>query len=215
MSMIDRSGVSDTRTPNDVASSADAILDAAEKLMADNGYAATSISAICRDSGLPVGSVYHHFGSKAGILAAVMERGTVRFYASLAAMVRENASPEQRLEQYYAHAPELLVGNTPYFKILHASLAGTDSDLLKRVYASNEHVAVRLAETIEPVARRAGVRDSSGLAIRLARFSATYAGGAMLAAGYEATRLSTEMAPLYGMVLLAIEAAAAADRAAV
>ncbi|MFJ8003943.1 TetR/AcrR family transcriptional regulator [Streptomyces fagopyri] len=215
MGLIDRGEDRETRTPTEAMSSADVILDAAEKLMSDNGYAATSISAICRESGLPVGSVYHHFGSKAGILAAVMERGTVRFYASLAGMVRENASPEQRLEQYYTHAPELLVENTPYFKILHASLAGTDSDLLNRVHASNEHVAVRLAETIEPVARRAGVRDSAGLAIRLARFSVTYAGGAMLSAGYETNRLYGEMAPLYGMVLMAIEAAAAADRAAV
>lgn len=205
--MLDSGG--STVQATEAASSAEAILDAAEKLMADHGYAATSISAICRASGLPVGSIYHHFGSKAGVLAAVMERGTVRFYASLASLVRENSSPEQRLEQYYAHAPGLLLDNTPYFKILHASLAGTDPDVLERVHASNQLVAVRLADAIEPVAERAGAPDPAGLAIQLARFSVTYAGGAMLSSGYEQTGLYREMAPLHGMVVMAIEAAAA------
>ncbi|MET8408498.1 helix-turn-helix domain-containing protein [Streptomyces sp. NPDC005195] len=208
MGMLDDGGTT-VQAGAEAASSAETILDAAEKLMADHGYAATSISAICRASGLPVGSLYHHFGSKAGILAAVMERGTVRFYASLAGLVRENASPEQRLQQYYAHAPGLLLDNIPYFKILHASLAGSDAEVLERVFASNEHVAVRLAAAIEPVAQRAGAPDPAGLAIRLARFSATYAGGAMLSSGYQRTRLHREMAPLHGMVLMVIEAAAA------
>ncbi|MGY5036105.1 hypothetical protein ACWC9U_35945 [Streptomyces sp. 900116325] len=103
-------------------------------------------------------------------------------------------------------------GNIPYLKILHGSLAGTDSDLIERMYTSNEHVAARLAKAIQPVAERAGVPDPPALAIRIARFSTTYTGGAMLSSGYEAARLYREMAPLHGMVLMAIEAAAAGGR---
>jgi AcrR family transcriptional regulator len=59
------------------------ILDATERLMAARGYAATSISDIRKACGLPPSSIYWHFGSKEGVLAAVMERGADRFFAAI------------------------------------------------------------------------------------------------------------------------------------
>jgi AcrR family transcriptional regulator len=59
------------------------ILDATERLMATRGYAATSISDIRKACGLPPSSIYWHFGSKEGVLAAVMERGADRFFAAI------------------------------------------------------------------------------------------------------------------------------------
>lgn len=59
------------------------ILDATERLMATRGYAATSISDIRKACGLPASSIYWHFGSKDGVLAAVMERGADRFFAAI------------------------------------------------------------------------------------------------------------------------------------
>lgn len=60
------------------------ILDVAESLMAKRGVAGTSISALTKESGLPASSIYWHFGSKDGVLIAVIERGAQRFFASLA-----------------------------------------------------------------------------------------------------------------------------------
>jgi len=51
--------------------------------MATRGYAATSISDIRKACGLPPSSIYWHFGSKEGVLAAVMERGADRFFAAI------------------------------------------------------------------------------------------------------------------------------------
>lgn len=59
------------------------ILDATERLMATRGYAATSISDIRKACGLPPSSIYWHFGSKEGVLAAVMERGAQRYFAAI------------------------------------------------------------------------------------------------------------------------------------
>ena len=59
------------------------ILDATERLMATRGYAATSISDIRKACGLPPSSIYWHFGSKDGVLAAVMERGAERYFAAI------------------------------------------------------------------------------------------------------------------------------------
>ena len=59
------------------------ILEAAHKLMAERGFAGTSISAVSRHSGLPASSIYWHFGSKEGLLASVAEDGAERFLRGL------------------------------------------------------------------------------------------------------------------------------------
>lgn len=51
--------------------------------MATRGFAATSISDIRKACGLPASSIYWHFGSKDGVLAAVMERGAERFFEAI------------------------------------------------------------------------------------------------------------------------------------
>jgi len=63
--------------------SREVILEATERLMSTRGYAATSISDIRKACGLPPSSIYWHFGSKEGVLAAVMERGADRFFAAI------------------------------------------------------------------------------------------------------------------------------------
>lgn len=59
------------------------ILEAARKLMAERGFAGTSLSAVSRRSGLPASSIYWHFGSKEGLLASVAEDGAERFLRGL------------------------------------------------------------------------------------------------------------------------------------
>lgn len=68
--------------PDQGARSREEILDAAERLMGTRGYTATSISVLARASGLPPSSIYWHFGSKSGVLGAVLERGARRFFAA-------------------------------------------------------------------------------------------------------------------------------------
>ncbi|HEX2286850.1 MAG TPA: TetR/AcrR family transcriptional regulator [Mycobacterium sp.] len=83
------------------------ILDATERLMATRGYAATSISDIRTACGLPPSSIYWHFGSKEGVLAAVMERGAQRFFAA----IPTEATPQRQLEalsKLQSHHPDFL-----------------------------------------------------------------------------------------------------------
>jgi AcrR family transcriptional regulator len=83
------------------------ILDATERLMAARGYAATSISDIRKACGLPPSSIYWHFGSKEGVLAAVMERGADRFFAAIptADTIEQQLAVTARLQ---ADHPEFL-----------------------------------------------------------------------------------------------------------
>src|SRR6476620_3053685 len=57
------------------------VLNAAERIMGAEGYDSASLARIVEESEIPISSVYHYFGSKDGVLLAVMERGAERFFA--------------------------------------------------------------------------------------------------------------------------------------
>jgi AcrR family transcriptional regulator len=61
--------------------STDEILDATRALVLAHGPRAASVAAISRASGAPVGTLYHRFGSRDGVLAAAWLRALERFQA--------------------------------------------------------------------------------------------------------------------------------------
>lgn len=63
--------------------SREAVLDAAERLMAEQGFEAATVGRIVDEAGIPPSSIYHYFGSKEGVLLAVLERGAQRFLDAL------------------------------------------------------------------------------------------------------------------------------------
>jgi AcrR family transcriptional regulator len=81
------------------ARSREKILEAASRLMANRGYAATSISHISEECGLPPSSIYWHFGSKEELLAAVMEHGAERWFAGLPSWHALPGTADERLAQ--------------------------------------------------------------------------------------------------------------------
>jgi AcrR family transcriptional regulator len=72
------------------ARSRELVLDAAERLMAKHGYEGATVAGLVEAAGIPMSSIYHYFGSKDGVLLAVMERGANRFFDAL---------PEVRVRQ--------------------------------------------------------------------------------------------------------------------
>jgi AcrR family transcriptional regulator len=57
----------------------DRILDATRTLVLRDGPRAASVAAIARESGAPVGTLYHRFGNRDGVLAAAWLRALERF----------------------------------------------------------------------------------------------------------------------------------------
>jgi AcrR family transcriptional regulator len=70
----------------------DRILDAARTLVLRDGPRAASVAAIARESGAPVGTLYHRFGSRDGVLAAAWLRALERFQRR-ALTAAENSEP--------------------------------------------------------------------------------------------------------------------------
>jgi AcrR family transcriptional regulator len=96
-----------TRKQQQGEQSRELILDATEKLMGTRGYAATSISDIRKACGLPASSIYWHFGSKEGVLAAAMERGADRYFAAIPAQADIDQQLAAVIAQQEQH-PEFL-----------------------------------------------------------------------------------------------------------
>lgn len=63
----------------------DTILDAAARLVLEHGARAASIAALAKVAGAPSGSLYHRFGSRDGLLAALWLRTVSRFQAGVVA----------------------------------------------------------------------------------------------------------------------------------
>ena len=63
---------------NDPVPTRDRILDAAQRLFEAQGYNATGVAEILRESGANSGSLYHFFGSKEDLLVAVLRRHVER-----------------------------------------------------------------------------------------------------------------------------------------
>jgi AcrR family transcriptional regulator len=73
------------------------VLDAAERLMAEHGYQAATVAALKEEAGIPMSSIYHYFGSKDGVLLAVMERGSRRLFADLPPLTARPRRPLEHL----------------------------------------------------------------------------------------------------------------------
>lgn len=102
------------------ARSREEILDSAERLMAERGFAAASISQLSNACGLPSSSIYWHFGSKDGVLAAVMERGAERFFDDMPQIADGDASPARKLSDYFEALADRLEQQPQFLRLLMA-----------------------------------------------------------------------------------------------
>lgn len=112
--------------------------------MAERGYAATSLSVLSSETGLPKSAIYHHFHSKGGLLSAVMERGLNDFFTALGeahANPPEDGSHLDRLLWFLERTGEVLAERQEFLR-LHMLLV-----------LSGEAADVDITSTIDKVRR--------------------------------------------------------------
>ncbi len=121
--------------------------------MSTQGYDGTSIAALCQATGLNVSSLYWHFGSKAGLLAALMERGAQRFLHSLEEVLSaapKRQTPRARLRWVMARFCETFADNREFMRLLIALLViqgdGESRAVLQRVRAQGRESVRRQIE---------------------------------------------------------------------
>jgi AcrR family transcriptional regulator len=117
--MLRRMAVQAEVTPNRRGKrSRELVLDAAERVMAREGFDATTVARVVAESGIPESSVYHYFGSKDGILLAVMERGAERFFADLPEPDRRTGRPSDHIRAVVSAAVEALERHPDFLRLL-------------------------------------------------------------------------------------------------
>ena len=94
------------------------VLDAAERVMAEHGFEAATLARVVAEAGIPMSSVYHYFGSKDGILLAVMERGADRFFADLPDLARRPGRPAQHLARVVSAVIGTLERHPDFLRLL-------------------------------------------------------------------------------------------------
>ncbi len=188
-------------------STRDEILDAAEALMADRGYAATSIAAVCATSNFPVGSVYWHFRDKAGLLAAVMERGSQEFFAQLPTAATLEGTPRERFDRWFDANTELLVRRPPFLR-LHLTLClgehneSPTHDTLERVRTMARG---RIADALHPWVDQFHPDNSVEMSRSLAAYMLATVDGAFIAQHADGAWLAGLLQILHASLVSAVQ----------
>lgn len=106
------------------------VMRAAESLMAAHGYRATSMNDLIVESGVASSSIYWHFGSKAGVLAALMERGATAFFDSIqaAAPAASHDDPRAALEHVIHHSLNTVKENPSFLTLYFDFLLHPDDE---------------------------------------------------------------------------------------
>jgi AcrR family transcriptional regulator len=94
------------------------IREVASELMAERGYVGTSVSAIAKRSRLPASSLYWHFGSKQGLLAAVAAEGGSQWLDLIPDWEDLTGSTLERLDKMLREIARQLSGRRDLIKLL-------------------------------------------------------------------------------------------------
>ncbi len=170
-------------TPNHRgARSRSLVLDAAERLMAEQGYEAATVSALVERAGIPPSSIYHYFDSKEGVLLAVMERGAERFFSALPEMDRRMGSRLEHLRALVDIVAATLERHPDFLRILVVMAAqpinAGEGEVHRVVNRVRELALVRLREQMHIVF---DVDPAGDVADHLARFALAALDGAFVA----------------------------------
>jgi AcrR family transcriptional regulator len=92
----------------------DQLLDVAEQVLGEKGYGPASMDDVADAAGVTKPVLYDHFGSKDGLLAALVARSGEQLLAATEAAVRTAESPERALQQ----------GLEAYFRFVDAHAGG-------------------------------------------------------------------------------------------
>jgi len=125
-------------------SSRDKILDAAEHLFAQRGYAGVGLREVAEAVGLGKSSLFHHFKNKPELYAAVCGRILTRIGSRLGEALARGGSPVERLERLLDELVDVLAGHPNDARLLLRSLF-EDDDLITRPAIDHLHSFYRNA----------------------------------------------------------------------
>lgn len=173
--------------PSGKVSASEDLLDVAERLMSERGYAATPVSAISKAAGVAVTSLYWHFGSKEGLLARVMERGANRWFDSLPRWEDLDGTTQERLDAMLRGAADAMAQHPLFLRLFFMlALEATQDEAATEVV---HRVRLRAIENYRSAITRMLIDQAPDVAEAAARelaaFGVAYSDGCFFAGQLE------------------------------
>jgi AcrR family transcriptional regulator len=133
-----------------------AILDAARRCLLAEGYASMSTRKVASEAGVPLSQVHYHFGSKGGLVVALLEQEDRRLLARQAAMYSEEAPLWKRYEQACDFLEDDL--ESGYVRVLQEMIAAgwSNPELAEKVRAMQQGWYELLTDVATEAQRRFG-----------------------------------------------------------
>jgi AcrR family transcriptional regulator len=174
------------------------ILDAALELMAERGFAGTSISMICERSGLPPSSTYWHFGSKEGLLAATVDYGASHWLRALPRWEQLTGDPETRLRRMLTETATSLSRRPAFLRVLFVlplERGDMDPDSLEIIRSVRRRASGGFRHAFREMFAAVDDPEAEQICDRMARFALALVDGAFIA--YEIERDRREFDDLF------------------
>jgi TetR/AcrR family transcriptional regulator, transcriptional repressor for nem operon len=192
--------------PRDGTATRERILDAAQRIVLERGFAATSVDAVLAEAPSTKGAFFHHFPSKNDLGRALLERYAAADERMLddfmAAAEAESDDPAEQLVafvRHFEHAAAELAPTQPgclFVSFIYESqLAGDGEDDL--IATSIRHWRSRLLDKLEAAARVHPPATEVDLHSLADQVFTTFEGGFILArAMHDPTHLRAQLAHL-------------------
>ena len=163
------------------AATAQTILNAARSRLLEDGYAGLSTRRVALEAGVPLSQVHYHFGSKGGMVLALLEAENPRRLSRQAAMYAQDAPLWRRYEQ----ACDLLEDDleSGYVRVLQEMIAAGWTN--PEIAAAARDRSSAAGTTCSPTSPPRRPSDSAGLGPFSPAEVATLIGNAFI--GSEAT----------------------------
>jgi AcrR family transcriptional regulator len=125
------------------------IVEAALRCFTEVGFEATTIDMICSRSGASVGSLYHHFGDKIGVAAAVAIEGIARYQQGLFDILAGDSTPPDAVDAMVRYHVSWITEHTDWALYLFTQFRAATHGARREVEAVNRLLLDDLAEWID------------------------------------------------------------------
>jgi len=93
------------------------ILQTALQLFGDQGYDSTPTSQIAKQANVSEGLIFRHFGSKAGLLEAIIEQGMVEVTRSMESYLSTSSGPRHAIIQHIDRSLTAIRENEQFWRL--------------------------------------------------------------------------------------------------
>jgi AcrR family transcriptional regulator len=104
------------------SASAQQLIDAAIELIAERGYSGMSVDALCRRAGVVKSGLYWNFGSKEGLLRAVIEQVSTEWIEDIRESAYQGSGALERLDRMLAELKRRVLEQPEGLRVLNVVL---------------------------------------------------------------------------------------------